>query len=78
MIVVFLSVGAFAQFQNNILPGPKPPDVPQEWKSWIGEYGGKEEAFTVGESGGRVFIIFKTSTTICKTKYYYNNTKYLK
>ena len=60
-IVVFLSVGAFAQSQNTILPGPEPPDVPQEWKRWIGEYGSKEATFTVGESEGRMFIIDKSS-----------------
>ena len=52
---------AQAQSPNPILPGPKPTDVPEEWKQWIGEYGTKEETFTVGESEGRVFIIDKSS-----------------
>ena len=51
---------AHAQSPNPILPGLKPADVREEWKSWIGEYGAKEEAFTVGESEGRIFIIYKT------------------
>jgi len=29
---------AFAQSPNHLLPGPRPPDVPGQWKPWIGEY----------------------------------------
>jgi D-alanyl-D-alanine dipeptidase len=48
-----------AQTSNSVLPGPKPADIPQEWKIWIGEYGAKEVVFTVGESEGHIFIIDK-------------------
>ena len=30
-----------AQSPSSILPGPKPSDAPQEWKSWIGDYFGE-------------------------------------
>jgi D-alanyl-D-alanine dipeptidase len=56
-IFVLGSVAARPQSQNPILPGPKPADVPSEWKVWIGEYGSKEVTFAVGESKGRIFII---------------------
>jgi D-alanyl-D-alanine dipeptidase len=41
-LAVFLLFAAFtahAQLPEAILPGPKPLDVPAEWKKWIGEYG---------------------------------------
>lgn len=49
-----------AQTSNSILPGPKPADISQEWKIWIGEYGAKEVTFTVGETEGHIFIIDRT------------------
>jgi D-alanyl-D-alanine dipeptidase len=60
VLVSFAGV-ALAQSPNPIPPaGPKPADAPQEWKLWIGEYGAKESAFTVGEAEGRMFIIDKS------------------
>jgi len=49
MAICVLVLGVFASFAstglaqspNPILPGPKPPDAPQEWKSWIGDYFGE-------------------------------------
>lgn len=58
-VVLACAGSALAQSANTILPGPKPADVPQEWKAWIGEYGSKEVTFTVGESEGHIFIIDK-------------------
>lgn len=37
-ILVLIAANA-AQSPDTLLPGPKPPDVPSAWKSWIGEYG---------------------------------------
>src|SRR5215470_644730 len=39
-IALFLRLAtlAFAQSSNNILPGPKPPDTPLEWKQLVGIY----------------------------------------
>src|SRR5208282_17791 len=36
---LFSAFGSFAQSPDALLPGPKPADVPKEWKPWIGEYG---------------------------------------
>ena len=58
-ILIACAGSALAQSRSAILPGPKPPDAPSEWKVWIGEYGLKEATFTVGESEGHVFIIDK-------------------
>lgn len=38
-LVLLASLGAFAQ-SNALLPGPKPADIPKQWKPWIGEYAG--------------------------------------
>jgi len=37
---VFCSLNYLAaQSPAPLEPGPKPPDVPSQWKPWIGEYG---------------------------------------
>jgi D-alanyl-D-alanine dipeptidase len=56
-LVVFAG-GALAQSAIPILPGPKPSDVPREWKNWIGDYGGKADAFlcSVFERGGQLLL----------------------
>ncbi len=43
-ILLHLTYSAFAQSPNDILPGPKPPDIPAAWKLWIGEYGPSESS----------------------------------
>jgi len=58
-LLVSLAGAALGQTPASILPGPKPPDAPQEWKAWIGDYGPEEVRFTVGESNGRLFIVDK-------------------
>jgi D-alanyl-D-alanine dipeptidase len=57
VILFLLACITFAQSPNAILPGPKPPDAPEQWKTWIGDYGFKEVNFIVGELEGRVLII---------------------
>src|SRR5260370_37081285 len=57
VILLLLGCAAFAQSPNDLLPGPKPPDVPEHWKPWIGDYGTESVNFTVGESKGHLLII---------------------
>jgi len=45
------------QSSASLAPGPKPADIPQAWKPWIGDYGTDEVSFTVGESEGHLFIL---------------------
>jgi zinc D-Ala-D-Ala dipeptidase len=53
-----------AQNANSLAPGPKPPDIPQVWKPWIGEYalppshGVPDTAvFLVSEKDGSIVIV---------------------
>jgi len=39
ILLLLATFTAHAQLPEAILPGPKPPEVPAEWKTWIGEYG---------------------------------------
>ncbi len=57
VILFLLGCAAFAQSPNALLPGPKPADVPEHWKPWIGDYGTESVNFIVGESEGRLLII---------------------
>src|SRR5260370_391394 len=57
VILFLLGCAAFAQSPNALLPGPKPPDAPEQWKPWIGDYGAKEVNFIVGELEGHLLII---------------------
>jgi D-alanyl-D-alanine dipeptidase len=45
------------QSSTSLTPGPKPADIPQAWKPWIGDYGTDEVSFIVGESEGRLLIL---------------------
>src|SRR2546422_6704976 len=36
---LFSACSSLGQSPDALLPGPKPADVPKEWKPWIGEYG---------------------------------------
>jgi D-alanyl-D-alanine dipeptidase len=56
-ILLLLGCVAFAQSPNALLPGPKPLDIPEQWKPWIGDYGAKEVNFVVGESEGHMVIV---------------------
>ena len=57
VILFLLGCAAFAQSPNALLPGPKPPDAPEQWKPWIGDYGTASVNFTVGELKGHLLII---------------------
>jgi zinc D-Ala-D-Ala dipeptidase len=50
------------QSSASLTPGPKPADIPQAWKPWIGDYGTDEVSFTVGESEGHLFILESVSS----------------
>jgi len=50
---------AFAQSQNSILPGPKPPDAPANWKKWIGDYGDGDNAHNIFEKGQKLWLYEK-------------------
>ena len=39
LLVLGLTGFVAAQTPSSLEPGPKPPDVPAQWKPWIGEYG---------------------------------------
>jgi D-alanyl-D-alanine dipeptidase len=45
-----------------LAPGPKPPDVPQAWKPWIGEYGPFAptpigNVYALSEKGGTIWVL---------------------
>ena len=58
LFFVLFAGAAFAQSSIPILPGPKPPDAPREWKNWIGDYGGSADAFlcSVLERGSALLL----------------------
>jgi D-alanyl-D-alanine dipeptidase len=51
--------GLRAQSQSSFLPGPQPPDVPAEWKQWIGEYGADRDLHSVFERKGKLWLSIK-------------------
>ena len=61
-ILLSLALLALGQAPNELLPGPKPRDIPARWKPWIGEYGGVHPlptittAYVVFEKDGYIFI----------------------
>jgi D-alanyl-D-alanine dipeptidase len=50
---------ALAQSPTALLPGPKPADVPKEWKPWIGEYGFSfnPAAYVLSEKEGFIWVL---------------------
>src|SRR5690348_12834246 len=38
LIAFLLPTFACAQANESVLPGAKPPDIPNAWRSWMGEY----------------------------------------
>ncbi len=56
VILVLLTGATPAQLQNCILPGPKPADIPEAWKPWIGEYGPDNFVYMVRESQEHLWI----------------------
>ena len=63
LISVLSAAITFAQSLNPILPGPKPADIPNQWRLWIGEYGRPPEGgavrsvFVVSEKNGSITIL---------------------
>ena len=41
---------------NPILPGPKPPDAPSEWKGILGIYGSGKDALILLESDQQLYL----------------------
>jgi len=63
-LALFLSAGpSFGQSAAVTTRGPKPSDVPAEWKSWLGDYGPNSALFTVGEDHGHLFVTAKLFRT---------------
>ncbi len=65
VVLTFLYLGVAvpsARAQSPLLPGPKPSDVPSEWKDFIGDYGPTNDAnpFFVLERNGELFLIRKS------------------
>jgi len=62
LLLLFACI-SLAQSPNALLPGPKPADVPAEWRPWIGEYavapanGGADSAFLVSEEDESIVIL---------------------
>ncbi len=56
-VLSYFSSLALSQSSTALLPGPKPPDAPEQWKPWIGDYGTGEVNFVVGELEGHLLII---------------------
>jgi D-alanyl-D-alanine dipeptidase len=50
-----------------LAPGPKPSDIPQAWKPWIGEYGSPsspaiaDTVYVVAEKDGMILLLERTS-----------------
>jgi D-alanyl-D-alanine dipeptidase len=49
---------AFAQ-SPALPPGPKPPNVPANWKAWIGDYGDGDNVHTILERGQKLWLYEK-------------------
>lgn len=50
------------QSSPSLTPGPKPPDIPQAWKPWIGEYGplpsnASGNIYALSEKDGAIWIL---------------------
>ncbi len=51
---------ASAQAQSSLFPGPKPPDVPPEWKTFIGDFGQENDTYFALEKSGTLFLARKS------------------
>ena len=67
--LVLCAGSTFAQASNALLPGPKPADIPNGWKLWIGEYGVLPSSTpiahvnVVSERDGYIEFLVRTSTS---------------
>ena len=55
----FTALPAFGQSSDSIVPGPKPPDAPAEWRRLVGIYSSKEDpkiTFILLERNGKLFL----------------------
>ena len=62
LVLGFLHPGSSsprAGAQSSLLPGPQPPDVPAQWKQWIGEYGADGDLHSVFEREGKLWLSIK-------------------
>jgi len=63
---LLLAATLAAQSTAPVAPGPKPPDIPQAWKPWIGEYGASLDnqntgtAFALSEKDGSILLLLRT------------------
>ena len=53
-------VPAVLRAQSSFLPGPKPPDVSSELKTFIGDFGQENDTYFVLERSGTLFLIRKS------------------
>ena len=69
-LAIVFAYSSFAQSPIALLPGPKPADVPKEWKPWIGEYGFSSNPTTYVLSEKDGFIWFSERTNNARDSHY--------
>ena len=57
VILFQFATSSLAQSPNAFLPGPKPADIPVEWKGLIGSYGSKDKPFLIVEEDEGLKVI---------------------
>jgi D-alanyl-D-alanine dipeptidase len=57
---LFFARALFGQSSDALLPGPKPANVQNEWKSWIGDYGPDNNVQTIFERGQKLWLYEKS------------------
>jgi D-alanyl-D-alanine dipeptidase len=62
---LFSACSSLGQSSDALLPGPKPADVPKEWKPWIGEYGigFNPIRYVLSEKDGFIWILERPNQT---------------
>jgi D-alanyl-D-alanine dipeptidase len=74
-VLVCFSLRCVAQTPENILPVPKPANVPAQWKPWIGEYGPPRNSAPlvtvtmVSEKDGYIVVIKEQNSRTDKVRY---------
>jgi len=56
LVFAVLSATSVGQTHEFASPGPKPADVPPDWKKWVGEYVGPGNSYTVGENSKEIVV----------------------
>lgn len=78
--ILVLVAGVAAQSPDKLFPGPKPPDVPSDWKPWIGEYSAAHPSTPgstvqlISERDG--YIVFSERTTSSNEVRYENGERF--